>query len=281
MPRSTGFPAADAENDFQRARRQQVLARLAQRLRREPDDVGLILPFDEVIAALGRTGERVLGMQSIALDSIVGSVDRTRDFDRRFRPTSAVSRERWQRIAAAQRRGDAMPPIDVYRVGDMHFVRDGHHRVSVAKALRWKVIEALVTEVRTRLPAQGIYNRMDLVVKDYERQFAERVPLLPDQRAQLEVRDPWTWAVLSETVEAWGFRLLQGERRWLTRAEVAECWFNDEYRRVVRMLRAAGMIGEGTEVEAYLRVAGERYRLVRTHEWNEEIVSRLRHQRRS
>src|SRR5688500_7381880 len=78
MPADTGFPRADAENDFLRARRRQVLSRLAAWLRREPDDVNIMLPFDEVVDALGRTGERRLGLQVIRLDSIVGSMDRTR-----------------------------------------------------------------------------------------------------------------------------------------------------------------------------------------------------------
>ena len=87
MP-DTGFPRADVEDDFQRARRRQTLARLAHWLRLEPDDVNLILPFDEVVAALGMTGERKLGLQVIKLDTVVGTVDSSRDFDRRFRPTS-------------------------------------------------------------------------------------------------------------------------------------------------------------------------------------------------
>ena len=107
----TGFPSQDAQSDFTRARRRQVLARLATRLRREPGDVDLILPFEEVIEALGRRGERRLGLQTIPLDSIVGTVDRTRGFDRSFRPTSRRVRGRWERIAEAQRRGEAMPPI--------------------------------------------------------------------------------------------------------------------------------------------------------------------------
>jgi hypothetical protein len=82
--------------------------------------------------------------------------------------------------------------------------------------------------------------------------------------------------VLSETVEAWGFRLMQQEHRFLDRSEVAVRWYEDEYRRVVRMLRAALMIGDGTEVEAYLRVAGLRYRLIHTHEWSEDIVEKVR-----
>ncbi|NMH93596.1 chromosome partitioning protein ParB, partial [Pseudonocardia bannensis] len=80
----TGSAQTDAEYDFLRIRRRQVLSRLAAWLRREPDDVSEILPFDEVVAALGRTGERPLGLQVIPLDSVVGSVDRTRDFDRYF-----------------------------------------------------------------------------------------------------------------------------------------------------------------------------------------------------
>jgi hypothetical protein len=276
VPRSTGFPSADAADDFQRLRRHQVLSRLAQRLRREPDDVTVILPFDEVVAALGIVGEHHVGLQVISLDSIVGSVDRLRDFDRRFRPTSPRPRERWERIAAAVRRGEPMPPISVYRVGDLHFVRDGHHRVSVARALGQRVIEADVTEVRTRLPASGIRAVTDLVFKDYERLFRERVPLSPDAQATLSMEDPWHWAELSETVEAWGFRLLQLEGRFLTRAEVATRWYEDEYRRVVRMLRAADLIGPHTEAEAYLRIAAERYRIMRTHEWNDDVIARLR-----
>jgi len=95
MRGETGFPRADVEDDFLRMRRRQALARLAHRLRREPDDVNLILPFDEVVAALGLRGERSLGLQTIRLDSVVGTVDSTRDFDRRFRPTSGRVLERW------------------------------------------------------------------------------------------------------------------------------------------------------------------------------------------
>jgi hypothetical protein len=276
VPRSTGFPAADAEDDFSQARRRQILARMAQRLRRVPDDIGVILPFDEATAALGRTGERDLGFQVISLDSVVGTIDRSRDFDRQFRPTSGRVRERWQRIATAERRGEPIPPIDVYRLGDLHFVRDGHHRVSVARALGRRSIEAHVVEVTTRLPATGVRSRGDLVVKDYQRLFLERVPLPPEAAAAITVDDPWSWAELSETVEAWGFRLIQQERRYLTRAEVAQRWYDDEYRRVVRMVRAAGLIGRRSQAEAYLQVARERYRLIRTHEWSEDIVNRLR-----
>src|SRR5215217_202887 len=160
MPR-TGLNAADAQDDFLRVRRRRAMSRIAHRLRGEPGDVNVILPFEEVVAALGRTSERQLGLRVISLDAIVGTVDRTRDFDRQFRPTTGRVRARWERIAAAMRRGESMPPIDVYRIGDLHFVRDGHHRVSVARALGRHDIDAYVTEVTTRVPVDG-----DLRVSD-------------------------------------------------------------------------------------------------------------------
>ena len=78
----TGFPTADAQDDFTRARRRQVMSRLARRLSREPGDIDVILPFDETVAALGRLEERYVGLRMIELDSIVGTVDRTTGFDR-------------------------------------------------------------------------------------------------------------------------------------------------------------------------------------------------------
>ena len=275
MP-DTGFPRSDVENDFLRARRRQVLARLAHRLRREPDDVNVILPFDEVVAALGMRGERRLGLRTIQLGTVVGTMDSARDFDRRFRPTSARVRQRWERLALAQRRGEPIPPIDVYRIGDMHFVQDGHHRISIAMAAGATTIEAYVTEVLTQLPPTGIRGRRDLVVKSYQRIFADRVPLPPSATAKIMVTDPWSYAELGEAVEAWGFRCMQDQGRFLDRAEVARRWYTKEYLPVVRMLRAADLIGSGTDAEAYLRVAAERYRLIKVHDWNEEVIERLR-----
>jgi hypothetical protein len=272
----TGFPTTDAEHDFLRARRRQVVSRLAAWLRREPDDISEILPFDEVVAALGRTGEKRIGLQVIQLDSIVGSVDRTRDFDRWFRPRSGRSRERWERLARAQRRGEAIPPIDVYRVGELHFVKDGHHRVSVAHALGFRSIDAFVTEVTTKIDATGISRRGDLITKDLRRVFLDRVPLPGPALSTILVTTAWSYAELSEEVEAWGFRLMQQERRFLDRETVARRWYAEEYRPVVRMLAQADLIGDRTEAEAYLHLAGQRYRLMRTHRWDDEVIERLR-----
>ncbi|MGH2985637.1 MAG: chromosome partitioning protein ParB [Solirubrobacterales bacterium] len=272
----TGFPTQDAQTDFSRARRRQALSRLARRLRREPDDVSLILPFDEVVEALGRRGERRLGLQTIPLDSIVGTVDRSREFDRRFRPTSRRVRRRWQGIAEAMRRGESMPPIRVYRVGDLHFVEDGHHRVSVARQLGLEVIDAYVTEIQTEVGAGRETLPRHLPLKSHERLFFERVPLPPEARSRIQLTDEWRYATLAEGVEAWGFRLMQERGELLSREQVARAWFEEEYLPVVEMMREAGLSGRGTETEAYTRVVSLRYLILRTHAWSDEVVERLR-----
>jgi hypothetical protein len=276
MARDTGLPSADAQFDFNRARRRRALSRLATRLRGQPGDVNHILPFEEVVKALGRRGERRLGQQLITLDSIVGTVDRGREFDRRFRPTSQRVRPRWERIAAAQRRGEGMPPIDVYRIGDLHFVKDGHHRVSVARALGHRDINAFVTEVLTQVGANQEIRLRDLPLKSHERLFFERVPLPEDVRHRIQLSDEWRYAALAEAVEAWGFRRMQARGELVSRAEVAMSWFTEEYEPVIELLRDADLIGRGTETEAYMRVAQLRYLVLRTHEWDDAVVEAIR-----
>ena len=276
MARDTGLPSADAQFDFSRARRRRALARLTARLRRV-DDVNHILPFEEVASALGRVGERRLGLQVIPLDSIVGTVDRSREFDRDFRPTSQRVRERWEGINLAQRKGEAMPPIDVYRIGELHFVKDGHHRVSVAHALGHKDIEAYVTDVQTQVGAGREVRLKDLPLKSHQRLFFERVPLPEDLRQRIHLSDEWRYAALAEAVEAWGFRANQARNQALSRQEAAEAWFRDEYEPVVEMLREAQLVPRGvSDTEAYMKVAHLRYLLLRTHEWTDAVIEAIR-----
>lgn len=276
MARDTGFPSADAENDFSRQRRRAELARLSAWLTRQPADVNTVLPFDEVVAALGKSGETFLGLTVVEVSTIVGSVDRTRDFDRYFRPTSARIRERWQRLATAQRRGESVPPVQLYRVGHMHFVIDGHHRVSIAIARHFEQIDAYVTEIHTRISADGISARADLIMKDHRRLFLSRAPLEGKQREAISFDDPFDYAELAENIEAWGFRLIQETGTFMGRAEVARRWFGEEYLPVVRMARRAEILPEVTsDAELYMWLACERYRLVRRHIWDEDIIDEL------
>jgi hypothetical protein len=208
-----------------------------------------MLPFDEVVGELGRIAERERGLQIVPIDAIVGTVDRGKEFDRSFRPTSSQVRGRWERIAKAMRRGEALPPVKLYRIGEVYFVRDGHHRVSVARALGRREIDGYVIEVATRVGAErGVH-----------------------------LSDPERYGDLAEGVEAWGFRASQDREELLDRPTAARAWYREEFAPVTAMLREARLVGRReTDADAYVRLAGLRYRLMRTMDWDEDVIERLR-----
>src|SRR4051794_6569602 len=206
------------DSDFDRQRRRHALARIAARLRQEPDDVVDMLAFEDVVAALGRRSQTDLGVTDIPLDSIVGTVGRrSREFDRSFRPATGRLRRRWLQVASARRRGVDFTPIEVYRVGALHFVEDGHHRVSVARAMGDETIAAHVREVRTALPATPELLGHQLALKHHERLFHERVPLPPAARERIRLTDEWRYAQLAALIEAMGFRQTQVRDRVVSR----------------------------------------------------------------
>ena len=145
----TGLLMTDAQHASARLARQRRLAALARRLKRRPADEGQLLHLPDQLEAGAQ--RRAIGVQAIALDSIVGTTepDKARAFDRCFRPP-AWSQGRWQLLWIARCRGTPLPPISVYRVDDQHYVRDGHHRVSVARALGESTIDAEVVQLRPR-----------------------------------------------------------------------------------------------------------------------------------
>ncbi|HVO41573.1 MAG TPA: hypothetical protein VMT34_03065, partial [Aggregatilineales bacterium] len=125
-----------------------------------------LLRFEEVKHRLRLRDERYLGLQEIPVDKIIGSVGRPRDFTRTFLPRTNAIRSRWQRLDALARGPEGFPPIEVYKVGDAYFVLDGNHRVSVARQLDAKTIEAYVTELPTSIPIDANTTADDLLQKE-------------------------------------------------------------------------------------------------------------------
>ncbi len=264
-----------ARKDFDRGLRRHALAELRTRVRREPDDALDMLPLDEVVAALGMRSQTDLGIQTIRLDSIIGTVGRTSEFDRAFRPASRKLRSRWLGVAASRRSGKDMPPIDVYRVNGLHFVEDGHHRVSVALAMGDTTIEARVREVRTELGAAADLRVSQLTLKHHERLFHQRVPLPPAARAQIKLTDEWRYAQLAALIEARGYRESHAAGRLIPREEVARTWFETQYQPVVAKLREHGVGGAGTDTDRYLRFTLLRFLFLHTLEWSGDSVEHL------
>jgi hypothetical protein len=97
---------------------------------------------------------RYAGTRTVPISQICGSDGRSDDFDCDFNPLQDHNKRRWLSVAAARRRGKALPPIKLVQVGDIYFVLDGHHRISVARALGQQDIEAkvIVWQVTEPLP---------------------------------------------------------------------------------------------------------------------------------
>ena len=140
----TGSSAIDAERAFTRAARGRRRAALARRLRRAPADGGQLCVYGEPRLPRPRAGGRQ-GVREIPIAAISGTLEPSRAamFDRSFRPAGRA-RSRWERVWLAEHQGAVLPPISVVQVGDVYAVRDGHHRVSVARARGAVSIDATV-----------------------------------------------------------------------------------------------------------------------------------------
>lgn len=137
--------------DFGRAHRKAVPRRLLARLR--GDTTSERLPrFEEVRRKFGAAGGVRLGRRVVCLADIVGSAGRHSEFDSVFLPISERARTRWERIDRAFYRGEELPPVSLYKVGDSYFAEDGTHRISVTRYHGVEWIDAEVTVFRARLP---------------------------------------------------------------------------------------------------------------------------------
>jgi hypothetical protein len=147
--------------DFDRAHRWAFFQDVLSAMRYQPAD---LLPFEVVQEKLELGHKSYLGLQQIPLNKIVGSVGRYEDFTRSFMPRKTHTRPRWENVEAlAEQSG--WPPIELYKVSDTYFVRDGNHRVSVARQLGMDTLEAEVWEYPTRVPLETDDDLDDLIVR--------------------------------------------------------------------------------------------------------------------
>jgi len=154
---------------FTKARRQARLRTLRARLRPGIGPQFRLLQLEATIEALGRRAEFELGCREVPLSRIGGTLARTGDFDRQFAPLRADLRDRWTRLAGLSASGRDLPPVTLVQVGELYFVVDGHHRVSVARALGRVTVDGCVRRICTVLRACHCLTVADLAAKAAER----------------------------------------------------------------------------------------------------------------
>ena len=165
---------ASAIDDFYKARRRAQLQDIAAALRGESTR---LLSYEDVRTRLQAVESSRRYLADISLDSIVGSVGRYNDFTRTFLPKNNSAKQRWVNVEVQMTGLEGLPPIDVYQLGDVYFVKDGNHRVSVARQLGFAYIQAYVTPVQTRVPLDTSLTPETLIVKTEYVRFLEHTQL--------------------------------------------------------------------------------------------------------
>ncbi|MEZ0397219.1 MAG: universal stress protein [Anaerolineales bacterium] len=261
------FHYRSALEDFRSARQRAALEAILARLSGRSDE---LLSYEEVARKL-RLGARAdRGVQSIPVAAIVGSVGRYTDFTRSFLPRQSTDERRWASVKAATQE-TGMPPIEVYKVGEVYFVLDGNHRVSIARQEGMETIDAHVIEVRTPVPLTPDVQPDDLIIKAEYAEFLEQTraaELLPG--VDLSLTAPGQYARLKEHIDVHRYFMGLDLRRDVSDEEALLDWYETVYRPIVEAIRAHGLLRwfpGRTETDLYLWVSDHRYELQEQLGW--------------
>ena len=259
-----GDMAADVDIDahFDQQRTKAFFADILAILRKRPKD---LLSYEEARKALHARQQLPPTTEMIPLDKIVGSVGRYKDFTRAFLPRSEATRDRWKRLDAALRRLETLPPIEVYQLGDVYFVRDGNHRVSVARANGLTTIEAHVTRVPSRLslPPDVDPEGME-IIRGYT-EFLEQTNLdhlRPQQR--IFFSRPGGYKILLEHIAVHRYFMGLERKREVSYEEAVTDWYDTLYEPIVEAIRRAHILDRfpgRTEADLYLWIIDHHYYL--------------------
>ncbi len=263
-----------AIQDFRSARQKAILREIIARLTGESIE---LLSFEEVRQKLkAQVGSKMV-LKEIPIKAIIGSVNRYQDFSRDFLPGRNVVEERWTNIELANYGLVGLPPIEAYEIGEVYFVSDGNHRVSVAKALGADQIQAYVTEVHTRVPLTPDVRPEDLILKAEYTEFLEDTNLDRTRpEADLSVTEPGRYQVLEEHISVHRYFMGIEQKRDIPQSEAAADWYAKVYLPVVEIIRAHGLLHDfpnRTEADLYLWIAEHRAALEEELKGQVEVTS--------
>ena len=215
-----------------------------------------LLPFDEVRKLVPMQGMHEIGLKEIPLDQVVGSVGRYNDFDRAFLPRRTETRSRWISIDTAHLQDVELPPIEVYKIGSFYFVKDGNHRVSVARLKGQAFIDANVIEIDVGVPINTEADIDDLIRLQEKTDFYIHTQLL-DLRpeADIELTLPGGYPNLLEHINV--HRWFMGEKRKspVRYADAVSHWYDKVYLPLVKIIRQEKTLDKfpgRTEADLYL-----------------------------
>lgn len=249
--------------DFNTARTKAVFRELLALLTGRPNK---LLAYDDVREKLRLGGPIYRGVQTVPLRQIIGSVNRYTEFDRAFLPLQTHTAKRWQRVNRAWYEDISLPPILLYQVGDVYFVVDGNHRVSVAREQGQEYIDAEVRECQVKVPVTTDIKPEDLIILGAQVEFLDRTGfdrLRPN--ANLIITILGGYERLLEHIAVHRYFMGLDFQRNVSDAEAVEHWYDTVYLPVVHVIQQSGLLRAFPgrhEGDFYLWVMDHRHYLV-------------------
>ena len=230
--------AKTTEEDFNKARNKALFNEIQHFL--SPEEVSLI-SLNDVKQLMKPTNETYVGMKVIPIDKIVGSEGRYNDFDNHFFPKSSHLRMRWEHVDEAALKDIILPPIKVYEISGLYFVRDGNHRVSVAKSRGTEFIDAEVVSLQSEIKLNRPENMQDIIrqIIYYEKRVFYSETNFGD------ITDYWCldftragrYDVIYNHILTHKYYINQGKAEEVTMADAVLSWFNTVYLPIVTSVR--------------------------------------------
>ncbi len=258
-----------AVEQFQSARLRGKLEQIGAALTGKTAD---LFSYDEVRDKVHAIETNKRELKSIPLDSIVGSVGRYKDFTRSFLPLIEGDEFRWARVHSLTTSLEGLPPIEVYQIGEVYFVRDGNHRVSVARDLGAKQIEAYVTQVKADVPLESGITPDDLIIKERYAHFLDQTELkgtFPD--LDLSMSAAGNYRVLEQRISVHQQWLIEQRDEDVSFEEAAVHWYQSIYWPVIQAMRERGIMRDfpgRTETDLYVWVEKHRRELAEQLNWS-------------
>ncbi|MFO7584687.1 MAG: universal stress protein [Anaerolineales bacterium] len=251
----------DALDDFYSARLQAALEEVGARITGTPSD---LLQYEQVRRRFNGIETPARELREIPLDSIIGSVDRSQDFSRKLMPLNMRNKERWVKVHSLTENMSGLPPIEVYQMGDVYFIIDGHHRASVAREAGATKIEAYVRKVITRVPISPEDDPEDLIVKAEYTDFLTKTRLdetRPD--ANLLGTIPGQYEQLLQYIQ--GYQSLKNSQHkdGFSLEQAAAEWYDEVYLPVLNVIRTRNIMrwfSDRTEADLFTWILDYRAR---------------------
>ncbi|MFW6343256.1 MAG: transcriptional regulator [Sediminispirochaetaceae bacterium] len=269
MQQESSYVKFQAREDFNKARSKATISKILNALTPERQE---LLSLEDVKNLIKPKNESYKGMRAVPIDKIVGSEGRYRDFNSAFLPKRDFVRGRWESVDRAHLTDVILPPIKLYEIGGVYFVRDGNHRVSVAKMQGAREIDAEVIELDSEIPIEPGITTAELknkvIVFEKEQVFEPTGLSRVIPPSEVSFTEPGRYVEMLRHIQGHKYFLNEGIEEEISLLKAASSWYENLYKPIVRIIRQEGIVSRfpgRTEGDLYIWIIKHWDKLKREH----------------